>query len=137
ELAALRVQLAEAQRRGDLEAIERQSLLEQLEQAEDRISSLEEAAEFSADEPAASSSAGPRVDEILAREQTLRWELERLRGELERLEARPVEALEAEVARLQAQLDGVSAQLERAEARLAEFEAEAEAHEAHEADEDE
>jgi uncharacterized protein YgfB (UPF0149 family) len=42
ELAALRLQLAEAQRRGDMHAIERQSLLERLEQAEDRITSLDE-----------------------------------------------------------------------------------------------
>lgn len=123
ELAALRVQLAEAQRRGDLQAIERQALLEQLEQAEDRIAGFEETSESGTVEPASAAEAGPRVDELLTREQTLRWELERLRGELERAEARPVEALEAEIARLQAQLGGLQAQFERAEARLGEFEA--------------
>ncbi|MFO7563339.1 MAG: hypothetical protein R6X02_11910 [Enhygromyxa sp.] len=124
ELAAVRVQLAEAQRRGDLHAIERQSLLEKLEQAEDTIASLEdqlgetserdEAPQGSGAEPAS-----PRLDELLAREQTLRWELERMRGEIERLEARPVEELEAEVASLRAALEQAQRELESAEARLA------------------
>jgi hypothetical protein len=120
ELAAVRVQLAEAQRRGDLQAIERQSLLEKLEQAEDRIASLEEqlddasarasGAESSAAGPATAE--GPRIDEVLAREQTLRWELQRLRGEIERLEARPVEELEAEVASLRAELEQTRTELD-------------------------
>lgn len=128
ELAALRVQLAEAQRRGDMHAIERQSLLEKLEQAEDRIASLEDqladasasptASNVAAAEASASNPAGPRVDELLAREQTLHWELERLRGEIERLEARPVEELEAEVASLRAELDRAQVELELATAQL-------------------
>lgn len=130
ELAALRsslgVQLAEAQRRGDLHAIERQSLLEKLEQAEDRIATLEDQLSEAAErdespKPAGGEAAGPggpRVDELLAREQTLRWELERMRGEIERLEARPVEELEAEVASLRAELEQTQRELESAEAEL-------------------
>ncbi|HVI02336.1 MAG TPA: hypothetical protein VM869_26670 [Enhygromyxa sp.] len=130
DLAALRVQLAEAQRRGDMQAIERQSLLEKLEQAEDRIASLEDQLDKSpatapAAEASASSQAGPRVDELLAREQTLRWEIERLRGEVERLEARPVEELEAEVASLRAELDRTQLELELATAEYEGDEADA------------
>jgi hypothetical protein len=120
ELTALRAQLAEAQRRGDMHAIERQAQLEQLEQAEDRIASLGEALESSrADTPedaaaaaSARSSEGPRVDELLAREQSLRWEVDRLRGELEHARARPVEMLEAEVVSLRAKLDRAEAELD-------------------------
>jgi hypothetical protein len=123
ELAALRLQLAEAQRRGDLQAIERQALLERLEQAEDRIASLDEELESLHDgaaEPRSevAASEGPRIEELLARDQSLRWELDRLRGELEHLRVRPVEELEAELA-------SVQAQLEQAEAALAEVEGEA------------
>jgi hypothetical protein len=123
ELTALRAQLAEAQRRGDMHAIERQAQLEQLEQAEDRIASLGEALESSraaapddvdvaAVSASARSSEGPRVDELLAREQSLRWEVDRLRGELEHARARPVELLEAEVASLRAKLDRAEAELD-------------------------
>jgi len=123
ELAALRLQLSEAQRRGDLQAIERQSVLEQLEQAADRIASLEDQLDQRGvgDPPGGAETgvdSGPRLDELLAREQTLRWENERLRGELERVETRPVEALEAQVAGLQAQLDDAHEQLELAETQL-------------------
>lgn len=122
ELAALRLQLAEAQRRGDMHAIERQSLLERLEQAEDRIASLDEQLESregnGESEPVASD--GPRIDELLAREQSLRWELERVRGELEHLRVRPVEELEAELASTQAQLEQAEAALAEAEAAHAE-----------------
>lgn len=122
ELAALRLQLAEAQRRGDLQAIERQSLLERLEQAEDRIASLDDelSSHEAAGEAQQSPGDGPRMDEVLAREQSLRWELDRVRGELENLRVRPVDELEAELA-------SVQAQLEQAEAALAEAEAESDA----------
>src|SRR5690606_33435884 len=123
ELASLRAQLAEAKRRGDLHAIERQSLLEKLEQAEDRIANLEDQLAEAPErpEPGESPTTGPRLDELLAREQTLRWELERMRGELERLEARPVEELEAELASLRAELEHAQSDLElSAEASLAE-----------------
>lgn len=124
ELAALRLQLAEAQRRGDMHAIERQSLLERLEQAEDRITSLDEQLE-SRDGTGESGSEqvtsdGPRIDELLAREQSLRWELDRVRGELENLRVRPVEELEAELASTQAQLEQAEAALAEAEIALAE-----------------
>jgi hypothetical protein len=131
ELAALKVQLAEAQRRGDMQAIERQALLEKVEQAEDRISALVEELEElregeggEAERGVEGGGEGPRLDEALAREQTLRWELDRLRGELDNLRARPVEELEAEVASLRAQLERAEAELEREEAELEREEAE-------------
>lgn len=124
ELAALRLQLVEAQRRGDMHAIERQSLLERLEQAEDRIANLDEELESrdGAGEPGSQPAAsdGPRIEELLAREQSLRWELDRVRGELENLRVRPVEELEAELASTQAQLEQVEAALAEAETALAE-----------------
>ncbi|PRP93034.1 hypothetical protein ENSA5_45950 [Enhygromyxa salina] len=119
ELAAARAQLAEAQRRGDMQAIERQALLEQLEQAEDRIAKLDDELESLREQgggpggPAASE--GPRLDEALAREQALRWELDRVRGELENLRVRPVETLEAEVASLRARLAQAEAELAEAD----------------------
>lgn len=149
ELAALRVQLAEAQRRGDMQAIERQSLLEKLEHAEDRIASLEDQLDQpttkfelpkSHEASVESSASGPRIDELFAREQTLRWEIERLRGEVERLEARPVEELEAEVASLRVELDRAQVELELAAAEiaadLADELAEGETDEAEDEDED-
>ena len=92
-LDSLRAQLAESRRRAEVQAIERQELLEKLEQAEERLASLDEVA---AD--------APRLDAALAREQALTWELDRLKGQLAGLEARPVDALEAEVAALRARL---------------------------------
>lgn len=118
ELAALRLQLAEAQRRGDMQAIERQALLERLEHAEDRLATLDEELDSrheGGESGASLAGATHRLDEALAREQSLRWELERLRGEVEHLRVRPIEALEAELA-------GVAAQLELTEAALAELE---------------
>lgn len=119
ELAALRLQLAEAQRRGDLQAIERQSLLERLEQAEDRIASLDDELaqreSGEATEPAVTDA--PRQDELLAREQWLRWELDRVTGELENMRVRPVDELEAELASVQAQLELAEAALAEADAR--------------------
>ncbi|MCA9701081.1 MAG: hypothetical protein KC431_26375, partial [Myxococcales bacterium] len=105
DLAALRAQLAEAQRRGDTQAIERQDLLEKLEQAEDRIAALEDREEAWGEGGGEAEEDSPTIDAVLAREQALRWDNDRLRGELERLRARPVEALEAELATVRAQLE--------------------------------
>ena len=124
EIAALRVQLSEAQRRGDLQAIERQELLEKVEQAQDRIAALEEERAESRDAQASTAgvreereaASAERIDALQTREQSLRWELERLRGELEHARARPVEELEAEVASLQAQLRGAHARIDALEA---------------------
>jgi hypothetical protein len=126
EAGALRVQLAEAQRRVDLHAIEHQTMLEKLEHAEDRIGSLEEQLDQSVGESASVGGSGEsseRIDELRAREQSLRWELEQRRGEIERLEARPVEALEAEVARLRAALDQAEERVDEARAALVEAQA--------------
>jgi hypothetical protein len=139
-VSAIKAQLAEAQRRGDLQAIERLALLEKLEQAEDRAAGLGDELERLRDTTTPHDAApdelegGPRLDAVLAREQTLRWELERVRGELDNLRARPVEALEAEAASLRARLADAEAELDR-------MRAEAEADEAEvdeiDADEDE
>lgn len=130
EVAALRAQLAEAQRRGDLQAIERLALLEKLEQAEERAAGLGEqlerrhaaagAVELGSGQTEGGE--GPRLDAVLAREQALRWELDRTRAELERLQARPVETLEAEVAALRARLRDSEAESQRLRDRVAEAE---------------
>lgn len=110
EVAALKAQLAEAQRRGDLQAIQRQELLEQLEQAEDRIASLEEESERTGEvagrveDRAAEAEERERLDAVLAREQTLRWRVAQLESEAESLRARPVEELEAELAAARARV---------------------------------
>lgn len=120
-VSAMKAQLAEAQRRGDLQAIERLALLEKLEQAEERAAGLGDELERlrepgSPREEVPSEHAGEggaRLDAVLAREQALRWELERLRGELDNSRARPVETLEAEAASLRARLAQAEAELER------------------------
>jgi hypothetical protein len=138
-IGAIKAQLAEAQRRGDLQAIERLALLEKLEQAEDRAAGLGDELERLRDptsprdrphaDVAHERDDAPRLDAVLAREQTLRWELERVRGELDNLRARPVETLEAEAASLRArladadtELDQLRAELEARDAALAEEE---------------
>ena len=103
ELAALRVQLSEAQRRGDLQAIERQELLEELERSQDRVANLEE--ELDAQGSSIAAQASQRLDTVLASEQSLRWQLDQARSELEASRARPVDELEAELATLQAKLE--------------------------------
>lgn len=128
-LGGIKAQLAEAQRVGDLQAIERLALLEKLEQAEDRAAGLDDELERLRDPDSPRGEAtgepedGPRLDAVLAREQTLRWELERVRGELDNLRARPVEELEAEAASLRARLADADAEIDR-------LRAEAEAREA-------
>lgn len=118
ELGAMRAQLSESQRRGDLQAIERLSLLEKLEQAEEELARLRGGEPA----PARSDTAEPneRLDAVLARERALRWENERLRGELDNLRARPVEALEAELAELRARLAEAEAELEALDEELEE-----------------
>lgn len=150
ELGPLKAQLAEVRRQHDLQAIERQKLLDELDGAQDRIASLEEALEAleaedfdDADGKQDSGAEGEgdaeldarRLDVALSREQTLRWELTRARGELENVQSRPVEALEAELASVRAALAEAQGQeqgqAEPAEgddrdARLAELEAQVE-----------
>lgn len=111
ELAALRAQVGELQRRADGEAIERQDLLEQLEASEQQVAKLEEALELDGERQQRVEAAA-RLDQLLASEQALRWELDRARGELESLRSRPVHELEAEVASLRAQLERSEAALE-------------------------
>jgi chromosome segregation ATPase len=100
--AAVDAQLTQAQRQADLAAIERQRLLEQLEEAHERIAALAEEREQwlegtrPPDEPA------DRLDAALAREQALRWRVQQIAGELEQVRARPVDELEARLAQLEA-----------------------------------
>ncbi|EDM78923.1 hypothetical protein PPSIR1_03603 [Plesiocystis pacifica SIR-1] len=148
ELGPLKAQLAEVQRQHDLQAIERQKLLDELDGAQDRIASLEEALEVLEAEDFDDGEGKPdsgaegegdaeldarRLDVALSREQTLRWELTRARGELENVQSRPVEALEAELASVRAELAEAQGQSQAdaaegddRDARLAELEAQVE-----------
>ena len=122
DASGLRAQLAEAQRQADLLAVERQGLLERLDDAQEKIEELEEELEdLREEEPQdrdrmvsgeieSSSSVAPeelvgRLDAALAREQELRWRVTSLAAELEAAIARPVDELEAEVASLRARLE--------------------------------
>lgn len=97
---AAATQVHEARRQADQVAIERQQLLEQLEDAHERIAALEE----SRDPAAAGVENSVRLDAALAAQQSLEWELTKLRSELEKERARPVGELEAELASLRARL---------------------------------
>ncbi len=120
---ALRVQLDEARRRVDLQAIEGQDLLEKVEQGEDRIAALEEQLEARPGAEGARQNDGLRLDAVLAQEQNLRWELERARSELEIVQSRPVETLEAALASAEAKLARTEATLaDRAHALAADSE---------------
>lgn len=121
----LRAQLQEARRQSDLVAIERQNLVDRIDQLESDRDVLEEtvarlrddlaralhtggapAAVAPAIQPADAPEASPSEDDggAEAREQSLRWELAKLQDELAALRKRPVDALEAEVASLRARL---------------------------------
>lgn len=114
--APLRAQLAETRRQADLSAIERQALVERLDNLESANTGLKaESAELrdrlarALAEPAAgpepADDGKPRLDAALAEVQSLRWELTQTKRALDAARARPVEVLEAEVARLAALLD--------------------------------
>jgi hypothetical protein len=108
EASGMRAQLTEVQHQADLAAIERQRVMEQLEEAEDRIAELSDERERLLDGAAEVSvlgDGGGRLDEVLAREQAARWELNQVRAQLEHERARPVDELEAEVARLEVALE--------------------------------
>jgi hypothetical protein len=121
EASGLRAQLAEAQRQADLLAVERQGLLERLDDAQEKIEELEDELEDLRDDDDGESRSvsgeietGSRVtpdelvgrlDAALAREQELRWRVTSLGAELEAALARPVEELEADLASLRAQLE--------------------------------
>ena len=122
DASGLRAQLAEAQRQANLLAVERQGLLERLDDAQERIEELEDELEDLRDEDEDEAQSRTvsgeietgtrltpdelvgRLDAALAREQELRWRVTSLGAELEAAVARPVEELEAEVASLRAQL---------------------------------
>ena len=119
----LRIQIAQARRQLELAAAARESLVEQLDAAlgrasslEDRCSSLEERLAEAAWGPgdrspserddAPASGEGNAV--LLATLQSLRWEVEKSKEEVRRLTERPVGVLEAEVASLRARLEEVA-----------------------------
>lgn len=110
--AGLRAQLAEAQRQADLLALERQRLMEQLEDANERLEAFEEEYEEDEDEDDDADdegSTGARLDAALAEAQRLRWRVRELEGQVEALSGRPIESLEAENAELRAKLEEVAA----------------------------
>jgi hypothetical protein len=125
DASGLRAQLSEAQRQADLLAVERQALLERLDDADERIEALEElledpdaprgervtsiVGEFEAQGPVPSGELVGRLDAALAREQELRWRVQSLTSQLEAAAARPVDALESEAARLRARLERLEA----------------------------
>lgn len=117
----LRAQLQESRRQADLSAIERQGLVERLDDVEStnvtlqaEVASLRDAlAHALAPGPGVEDGAGApdgaapsvgveggRLDEAVAQLQSLRWQLAQTQRALDAARARPVEALEAEVARL-------------------------------------
>ncbi len=120
----LRIQIAQARRQLELAAAARESLVEQLDTAlgrasslEDRCGSLEERLAEAAWGPGDRSPGGredaPAGGEgnavLQATVQSLRWEVEKSKEEVQRLAERPVGVLEAEVASLRARLEEVDA----------------------------
>ena len=108
----LRGQLVQAQRQAELAAIDRQALLEKVDELESAQSELEhQAAELrdhlarAVTEAEAEAAHDDRLQSSLADNQALRWKVQQLERELEEAKARPVEALEAEVAELRARLE--------------------------------
>ncbi|GEM_PF-1617789 len=76
--------LREARRAAEEVAIERTDLMKRVDAAERRRSELEEDRGDS-----------ERIESVLAREQTLRWQLNQMKAEISVLRGRPVDALEA------------------------------------------
>jgi hypothetical protein len=115
----LRHQLASARRQADLVAIERQRLVEHIDAVEADNAALREAVAQLRDQLAGTlePDGGERLDEALAREQSLRWRVAALERELEALRVRPVAELEADLAAARARLvalaDAEGAQADR------------------------
>ncbi len=104
--AGLRHQLVQARRQADLVAIERQRLVEHIDAVEADNAALREAVAQLRDQLAGSlePDAGERLDEALAREQSLRWRVAALERELDEVRVRPVAELEADLAATRARL---------------------------------
>lgn len=108
--APLRAQLAESRRQVDLSAIERQRLVERLDNLESANTELRtEAADLRDRLARALTETAPaqgqeRLDMAQAELQSLRWQLTQTQRSLDAARARPVEELEAEVAMLSARL---------------------------------
>ena len=112
---ALRGQLVQAQRQAELAAIDRQALLEKVDDLESEQASLERQATELRDRlaravnesPPEASEAHERLQAALADNQALRWKVQQIERELRESRARPVDELEAEVAELRARLAAV------------------------------
>ncbi|MEM7160548.1 MAG: hypothetical protein AAF799_47365 [Myxococcota bacterium] len=109
---ALRGQLVQAQRQAELAAIDRQALLEKVDDLESEQAQLERQATELRDRlaravneaPPEASEAHERLQAALADNQALRWKVQQIERELRDSRARPVDELEAEVAQLRARL---------------------------------
>ena len=90
-LTGVRAQLAEARREVEAAALERQRLVEALNEAEDRVASLSEGMERASETRTSAAKMALqgelRADVWLAREQALRWEIERMEEELRLIRA--------------------------------------------------
>ncbi|MEX1362280.1 MAG: hypothetical protein AB1Z98_04095, partial [Nannocystaceae bacterium] len=111
----LRGRLVQVQRQAELAAIDRQALLEKVDELESAQTQLEQQAEQLRDHLARAVTEDPaaehddRLQAAQADNQALRWKVQQLERELMQAKARPVEELEAQVARLQAQLQAATA----------------------------
>ncbi|MEM9454320.1 MAG: hypothetical protein AAGF11_09085 [Myxococcota bacterium] len=107
---ALRAQLLQARRQAELAAIDRQALLEKVDELESARQQLEQQTGELRDELARAvverepGSAREQLQASQADNQALRWKVGQLERELAQVRARPVEALEAQVAALRAEL---------------------------------
>ncbi len=121
---ALRTQLVLAQRQADLAAIDRNALLEKVDELEAAREELEQQAAGLRDQitrtvteqPPEAAAQHEQLQATLADNQALRWKVGQLEREVAELRARPVEALEAEVAELRARLQAAPAEDEDEEA---------------------
>lgn len=112
DAAGLRAQLAQAQRQAELLALEKQRLLEELEEAHDELDALADpestvSGRHNPDGEQMGSDGQARLDAALAQAQELRWRVRELEGRNAELLARPVSELEASHAQLQAELDAL------------------------------
>jgi len=116
----LRDRLLQAQRQAELAAIDRQALLEKVDQLETARERLEQQAGELRDQLARAvtepTDAAEQLQASQADNQALRWKVQQLERELDEVRARPVDALEAEVATLRAQLEAASGEAESGEA---------------------
>jgi len=112
EISELRTQLQQARRQAQMLSVEKQRLLEELDETRER---LEGAVDGEGD--AGAGAPRERLDLALAQQQQLRWELDRARERIGELEGRPVTTLEGDNEALRAQVEALRAEVARAKAR--------------------